>query len=125
MNDLEIVEPYDPFREKLKAEPSLAGIEPVLSVKDLQVMFESDDGIVQAVNGLSFDLFPNEILGIVGESGSGKSVTSLAILGLLPRTATVTGEITYRGEHLLGAPEKRLQALRGDRIAMVFQDALA
>ena len=125
MSDLEIVEPYDPFRDRTKADPGAAGLEPVLSVRDLQVMFKTDDGIVQAVNGVSFDVFPNEILGIVGESGSGKSVTSLAVLGLLPRTATVTGEITYRGEELLGAPEKRLQALRGDRIAMVFQDALA
>jgi oligopeptide/dipeptide ABC transporter ATP-binding protein len=99
--------------------------EPILSVKDLHVTFRTDDGDVKAVDGVSYDVKENEILGVVGESGSGKSVSSLAIMGLLPASATVTGEILYRGNDLLKLSEKERQNLRGDRIAMVFQDALA
>jgi oligopeptide/dipeptide ABC transporter ATP-binding protein len=98
---------------------------PLLSVRGLTVDFPTDDGVVHAVDDLSFDVFPNETLGVVGESGSGKSVTSLAILGLLPKSARVSGEIRFRGESILGAKESELRALRGDRIAMIFQDALA
>jgi oligopeptide/dipeptide ABC transporter ATP-binding protein len=113
----------------LGPEPQAAGVATadhnVLSVRDLKVDFKTSDGIVHAVDGISFDVAANETLGIVGESGSGKSVTSLAMLGLLPKTATVTGEV-WIGEHnLIGMKEKDLQKLRGDTIAMVFQDALA
>ncbi len=99
--------------------------EPVLSVRHLCVDFHTDDGIVRAANDISFDVFANETLGIVGESGSGKSVTSLAILGLLPKGARVSGEVLFRGENILGAKESALRRLRGNRIAMIFQDALA
>jgi oligopeptide/dipeptide ABC transporter ATP-binding protein len=98
---------------------------PLLAVRDLHVEFPTDDGVVKAVDGLSFEVARNEVLGIVGESGSGKSVTSMAILGLLPKTARITGEILLDGEPILGLSEKHLQPLRGNRIAMVFQDALA
>jgi oligopeptide/dipeptide ABC transporter ATP-binding protein len=97
----------------------------VLSVRDLRVTFKTDEGVVKAVDGISYDVYENEVLGMVGESGSGKSVSSLAVLGLLPKTATVTGEILYRGTDLLGLREKELQKLRGSKLAMVFQDALA
>ena len=97
---------------------------PVLSVRNLSVDFKTDDGIVHAVDDV--ELRPaNETLGIVGESGSGKSVTSLAILGLLPKTANISGEVLFGGENLVGQSEKQLRPIRGDRIAMVFQDALA
>ena len=97
----------------------------LLRIDDLRVTFATDDGAAVAVDGLSLDLRAGETLGIVGESGSGKSVTAMAILGLLPATAKVTGSITYRGQELVGRPEKELRPLRGNRIAMVFQDALA
>ena len=94
-------------------------------MRDLSVAFKTDDGILHAVDKVSFDVHHNETLGIVGESGSGKSVTSMAILGLLPKSAKITGEVLFRGEQVLGLPEKQLEKLRGSKIAMVFQDALA
>ncbi len=97
---------------------------PLLEVRDLCVTFSTDDGPVMAVDHVSFTLEEGETLGIVGESGSGKSVTSMAILGLLPRQATVTGSVRYRGRELVGLKEKELQPLRGQHLAMVFQDAL-
>jgi oligopeptide/dipeptide ABC transporter ATP-binding protein len=98
---------------------------PLLDVRDLSVSFPTDDGLVRAVDGLSFVLQDDEVLGIVGESGSGKTVTSLAILGLLPKTAQVSGEILFCGRNILGLNERALTPIRGNRIAMVFQDALA
>jgi oligopeptide/dipeptide ABC transporter ATP-binding protein len=97
---------------------------PLLEVRDLSVSFTTDEGVVHAVDSLSFEVRDEETLGIVGESGSGKSVTSMAILGLLPRSATVTGEILFRGRNLLGLREKALESIRGREIAMIFQDAL-
>ena len=98
---------------------------PLLDVRDLSVSFPTDDGLVRAVDDLSFVLKDDEVLGIVGESGSGKTVTSLAILGLLPKTAQVSGEILFCGRNILGLNERALTPIRGNRIAMVFQDALA
>jgi oligopeptide/dipeptide ABC transporter ATP-binding protein len=97
----------------------------VLSVRHLTVEFKTDDGVVHAVDDLSFELARSETLGIVGESGSGKSVTSLAIMGLLPKTASISGEAVFDGKDLIGRTDKELQPVRGDRIAMIFQDALA
>ena len=97
----------------------------VISVRNLKVQFKTDDGVVKAVDDVSFDVFENEVLGIVGESGSGKSVTSMAILDLLPPTAQITGEILFRGRDLRPLGEKEMRKLRGAKIAMVFQDALA
>ncbi|MBB5117205.1 peptide ABC transporter ATPase [Streptomyces eurocidicus] len=98
---------------------------PFLSVRDLYVRFSTEDGIVKAVDGLSFDLERGRALGIVGESGSGKSVTNLAVLGLHePRGTEIRGEITLDGQRLTGAPEATLEKLRGDKMAMIFQDSL-
>lgn len=99
---------------------------PFLSVRDLHVHFSTEDGIVKAVDGLSFDIEAGKTLGIVGESGSGKSVTNLAILGLHdPANTEITGEVLLDGEDLLGVKEKRLETLRGNTMSMIFQDALA
>jgi oligopeptide/dipeptide ABC transporter ATP-binding protein len=97
---------------------------PLLEVADLEVSFRSEDGRVTAVQGVNFTLDEGETLGLVGESGSGKTVTSMSILGLLPDTAEASGSIKFRGEDLLSASEHQLRELRGDKIAMVFQDAL-
>src|SRR5690349_16104250 len=97
---------------------------PLLEVEQLTVDFPTDDGIVKAVRGVSYTLAAGEVLGIVGESGSGKSVTSLAIMGLLPDTAQVTGSVRYRGNELLGLNDRRMSRIRGRDIAMVFQDPM-
>ena len=96
----------------------------VLSVRDLKVSFPSEAGRVDAVRGVSFDLEAGKTLGIVGESGSGKSVTSLAIMGLLDDNAKVSGSIVYDGQELLGKSDKQLSVIRGNGMAMVFQDPL-
>jgi peptide/nickel transport system ATP-binding protein len=97
-----------------------------LSVRDLRVHFPTTDGLVKAVDGLSFDLARGQILGIVGESGSGKSVTSQAILGLHKGShAEVSGQIWLEGRELVGMPEDRMRALRGNEMAMIFQDPLS
>jgi oligopeptide/dipeptide ABC transporter ATP-binding protein len=99
--------------------------EPLLSVRDLAVQFSSRDSTVYAVNGVSFDLWAGDTLGIVGESGCGKSVSSLAILGILPRAGRVTaGEVRFRGRDLLGLSQAELRRIRGRDIAMVFQDPM-
>ncbi|MDT0270123.1 ABC transporter ATP-binding protein [Streptomyces sp. DSM 44915] len=98
--------------------------EEILAVEDLTVEFPTDDGAVQAVRGLSYRLRAREVLGIVGESGSGKSVSSMAIMGLLPKSARIRGSIRYRGTELLGLRPKQQRALRGRRIAMIFQDPM-
>jgi oligopeptide/dipeptide ABC transporter ATP-binding protein len=97
---------------------------PVLEVKDLTVQFPTDDGIVHAVRGVSFELHPRQVLGIVGESGSGKSVTSLAIMGLLPRSARIRGEVNFRGQNLVKLSDKEQTKFRGKQIAMIFQDPM-
>ncbi|MHB8397473.1 MAG: ABC transporter ATP-binding protein [Candidatus Limnocylindrales bacterium] len=100
--------------------------EVLLSVRDLRVEFSSSSGRVQAVNGVTFDLRPHETLGIVGESGSGKSVTSLAILRLLPKPAgrIVGGSVEFEGRDLVELDDEELRSLRGRDIAMIFQDPM-
>ena len=99
--------------------------EPILSVEDLQVQFWTGRGTVHAVNGISFDIAPGETLGIVGESGCGKSVTSLALLGILPRAGRVTsGTATFGGRDLLKLNDEQLRTIRGREIGMIFQDPM-
>ncbi|WP_419849238.1 ABC transporter ATP-binding protein [Candidatus Poriferisocius sp.] len=97
---------------------------PVLSVRDLEVVFPTPDGDVQAVRGVSWDVYEGEVLAIAGESGSGKSVSVMAALGLLPATAQVSGTIAYRGRDVLAMTDKELEKLRGSAISMVFQDPM-
>jgi oligopeptide/dipeptide ABC transporter ATP-binding protein len=100
--------------------------EPVLSIKNLAVEFTTDDGIVHAVDDITYDVFPGEILGIVGESGSGKSVSTMSILGLIPVPPgrIVSGEAMFKGRDLLTMGKKELQQFRGDEVAMIFQDPM-
>ncbi|MFJ3666185.1 ABC transporter ATP-binding protein [Streptomyces sp. NPDC090106] len=110
---------------KTEGEPVPTGPQAFLSVRDLRVRFSTEDGIVKAVDGLSFDVERGKTLGIVGESGSGKSVTNLTVLGLHnPRSTTVDGEIVLDGQELVTATEKEMEKLRGNKVAMIFQDPL-
>ena len=100
--------------------------EKILSVKDLKVSFKTDEGIVHAVRGVSFDLNKGETLCIVGESGSGKSVTSKTIMGILPASAIIeSGEVMYEGEDLTKISEAEFHRIRGKKIGMIFQDPLS
>jgi peptide/nickel transport system ATP-binding protein len=99
-------------------------MEPLLEVRDLSVRFDTDERTVHAVDGMSLELASGQVLGIVGESGCGKSVTALSVLGLLPKTATVTGSIRFEGAELLGAPQSRLRKIRGRQISFVFQEPM-
>jgi oligopeptide transport system ATP-binding protein len=103
----------------------MARPDPLLSVEDLRVEFWTRRGTVHAVNGISFDIAPGETLGIVGESGCGKSVTSLALLGILPRAGRVTsGTAVFGDRDLLKLGDDKLRRVRGREIAMIFQDPM-
>src|ERR687894_701073 len=98
----------------------------LLSVKDLRTYFETEDGTVRAVDGISFDLKRGETLGIVGESGSGKSVTNLSVTRLIPSPPgrIVSGEVLFHGQDILSLPEDEVRKIRGKRISMIFQDPM-
>ena len=99
--------------------------ERLLEVKGLKVRFATEDGGVRAVDGVDFELDRGKVLGIVGESGSGKSVTAMTLLGLTRETnTTFEGSVTYKDENLLHLPESRLRGVRGNEIAMIFQDPM-
>jgi oligopeptide/dipeptide ABC transporter ATP-binding protein len=100
--------------------------DPVLSIQDLTVEFKTEDGIVRAVTGVSYDVFPGETLGVVGESGSGKSVSVMSMLGLIPVPPgrIVSGQALYKGQDLLTMPKKQLRDIRGGQVAMIFQDPM-
>src|SRR6478735_6538159 len=100
--------------------------DPVLSIQDLVVDFKTEDGVVHAVDGVSYELYPGEILGIVGESGSGKSVSTLALLGLIPMPPgrIVSGTAMFKGKDLLRLKKKELRKVRGNEVAMIFQDPM-
>ena len=97
----------------------------MLAVRDLRVSFRSERGLMQAIDGVSFDVAEGEILGIVGESGSGKTVSLLAVMGLInDPNAVIEGSIKYRGRELVGLPSAEMRKLRGREIAMIFQDPM-
>ncbi len=100
--------------------------EKLLEVKGLATYFKTDSGVVKAVDGVSFDLYPGETLGIVGESGCGKSVTNLSIMKLIPSPPgkIVGGEVIFKGEDILKKSEEQLRKIRGNSISMIFQDPM-
>ena len=100
--------------------------EKLLSVNDLRTYFSTEEGVVRAVDGISFDVAPGERRGVVGESGSGKSVTAMSIMRLIepPVGEIVTGTIDFQGSNLLEMSEDEMQAVRGGKIAMIFQDPM-
>ena len=100
-------------------------MEPVLAVKDLQVAFSDDKGRSISVDRISFQVNPGEVVCLVGESGCGKSVTSLAVMGLLGRGGSASGSTRFLGKELLGLPERELDQIRGNSLAMIFQDPLS
>ena len=99
-------------------------MQPILSVKDLNVGFKTADGNISAVNGISLSLNQKETLGIVGESGSGKSQLVLAIMGLLAKNGTPTGSVQFMGQELIGISKKEINKIRGDKMSMIFQDPM-
>jgi len=99
--------------------------DPLLEVKDLKVHFPTEDGLVKAVDGLSFTLKAGETLGVVGESGSGKSVSFLTVMGLIGRkSAIIEGEVLFQGQDLVQMTNEELREIRGAKIAMIFQDPM-
>jgi peptide/nickel transport system ATP-binding protein len=103
---------------------TLTGKDVLLSMRDLRAGFPTEDGFVRAVDGVSFDVARGEVLAIVGESGSGKSVTAMSILGLQPTLEVAEGEILWKGTDLLTMTEEQRRSVRGNEIAMIFQDPL-
>src|ERR671920_2110702 len=100
--------------------------QPLLEVENLSVHFETEDGLVRAVDGISYTVDRGQTLGIVGESGSGKSVSSLTVMGLSrARNARISGSIKFDGKELLTAADDELRKIRGNDIAMIFQDPLS
>ena len=104
--------------------PPAGGDGALLRVEDLGVRFPTEDGVVEAVRGVSYELHPGEVLGVVGESGSGKSVSSLAVMGLLPKSARVRGRVLFRGRDVLAMSPSARRRMRGREVAMVFQDPM-
>ena len=101
--------------------------EPVLEVDDLRTYFDTRDGVVKAVDGLSFTVKPGEILGVVGESGCGKSITSLSVMQLLPRPPArfASGKILFKGRDLLKTSGDEMRKIRGNEISIIFQDPMS
>jgi peptide/nickel transport system ATP-binding protein len=98
---------------------------PILTVRDLQVSFRTDDGVVHAVDGVSFEVSPGEVVAVVGESGSGKSVTAQTLIGLTRApNSKITGSVMFQGADLIDLPDDQFRAVRGEHIAMVFQDPM-
>ncbi|WP_406837199.1 dipeptide/oligopeptide/nickel ABC transporter permease/ATP-binding protein [Streptomyces sp. AHU1] len=112
-------------RLRARARPPVTDGRPVLAVEDLAVGFEGRHGGVDIVDGIGFEVYPGEVLGLVGESGCGKSLTALTVMGLEPKGARVRGQVRFRGRQLLGEPMRVRRRLLGHEMAMVYQDALS
>ncbi len=121
----EVLSTEQPAKEAEPLEPGVPG-QSFLELRDLKIHFPTDDGLVKAVDGLSFKLERGRSLGIVGESGSGKSVTSLGILGIYNmKNSRMSGEIWLDGQELVSLDQERMRKLRGNKVAMIFQDPLS
>ncbi|HLS68917.1 MAG TPA: ABC transporter ATP-binding protein [Kiloniellales bacterium] len=118
--------PVDTTEARLAPRPAPAG-EPLLEIEELRTYFDTRDGVVKAVDGLSFSLRPGEILGVVGESGCGKSITSLSIMRLVPRPPGrfAGGSVRFRGRDLLTLSDQEMRRIRGNEISMIFQDPMS
>ena len=112
--------------EVAPANPAGRGAAPLLRVRDLSVVFPTDAGLIEAIDGVSFDVYPGETLALVGESGSGKSVTAMSIMRLIEsqRGRVRAGHISFEGRDVLSLPAAEIEALRGNRIGMVFQEPM-
>src|SRR5262249_10902131 len=106
--------------------PTAGGGDVLLEVRDLVTQFATDGGVVTAVDGVSFDVRRGEVVGIVGEAGCGKSVTNRSVRGLLPKPQgrVVRGSVVFDGRELLQLPEREMRKVRGNRVAMIFQDPM-
>src|SRR5581483_9985175 len=119
------VQPDRRHRVRLPRPTDQTQLMAALEVTDLSTSFRTDDGIVKAVSGVSFDLDEGRTLGVVGESGSGKSVTFLTVMGLVdPRSAQVGGSVKLHGQEMLGMSTSQLRQIRGSKIGMIFQDPM-
>ncbi|HEY0523311.1 MAG TPA: ATP-binding cassette domain-containing protein, partial [Stellaceae bacterium] len=114
-----------PPAETILPRAEASDAKPILEVEDLRTHFYTDDGVVRAVDGVTFSVMPGETLGVVGESGSGKSVTALSIMRLLEEPSRIAGgAIRFRGDDVLAMQGGELRSLRGGKVAMVFQDPM-
>ena len=114
------------FTPRVTPTPSVTGVGPVLEVRNLKTHFQTERGMVHAVDGVSLTAEPGKVVGIVGESGSGKTVLARSIMGLLPRQGVFrSGEVLLAGRTISGLPESELRAIRGLEIGMVFQDSMS
>src|SRR5581483_8327405 len=114
-----------PLRPARPADQGRLMPEQLLEVRNLKISFRTEDGVVRAVDGVSFTLARGEVLGIVGESGSGKSVTVMSVLRLInDPNAIFEGEVIYKGRDVMSLPEKQMREVRGGEIAMIFQDPM-
>lgn len=112
-------------RLRARARPPVTDGQPVLAVERLAVGFDERHGGVDIVDGISFEVYPGEVLGLVGESGCGKSLTALTVMGLEPKGARVRGQVRFRRRQLVGEPMRVRRRLLGHEMAMVYQDALS
>lgn len=117
--------PVESPRNDDKAVPEARAGVPALQIRDLNVRFPSEDGVVHAVRGVNLEVDSGEVLAIVGESGSGKSVTSMAVMGLLDENARIDGSVTLHGTELIGRSDNWMSNVRGRKVAMIFQDPLS